>query len=220
MTWPRWYRSPWPVRLVVAGAALTALGLVIWLVASLTLGARWRQGQLDALAQSVRADSIARDERTLRRIDSMRVLILSDSLDRLATLLQAQDRRRRASADSVRAWQRAYATLAASSTPSETLQVVKRLVVQLVEHVELLEQRVAAGDAMLAAAQARARTFQEGRDRALAALDSTERARRRLHAMLERAEPPCRLCPSRKASFVLGLAADEGLRLLVRQAAR
>lgn len=43
MTYPRYYRSPWPSRLLIVGAAVAAIGLLVITVLSLIAASQWCQ---------------------------------------------------------------------------------------------------------------------------------------------------------------------------------
>ncbi len=204
---PYWYRSAWPMRILVGIGACA----VIALVAIVIFGAQERNGWVrdrdDALGASAAAAESLASERALRFADSLRIVDLQARMLRTDSEKRVSDSRRRLLADSVAQLRSQFTALADSSTPSDSVWVLLQLVHGLDAQNDELERRITLADSATQLAQNAARVFQEGRDRAIAQVEQQASVIAQQKAVLARADPPCRFCPSRKASFVAGVAA-------------
>jgi len=189
---------------LIVGAAV-ALALVVVTVLSGRSASRWARDRDSALATAaVAAESLA-SERALRYTDSLQLVDLRARGSRIESEKRASDDRRRVLAGEVAALRREFTALADSSTPSDSVFVLMQLVHGLDAQNDELERRVVIADSSAAEWQRTARVLSEGRDRAIAQVEQMASVTAQLRSSLERADPPCRGCPSRKASYLAGL---------------
>lgn len=221
MTAPRWYRSPWPLRIAYAVAAVALLAAVI-------AALQGRSDRRDRDSALEKADSLR------HTLTDVQYLLTLSKLDAAAQREEKEIWKKRVAESDYRysIISRRLDTLTKQfaamplNTARDTLEAFPVLVEKCNE-CERAREELAKGKA----AADSARVHAEGETAALVRSDSIRAARlfaveannRAIAERLAQAEPPCRTgipfvrCPSRKASFFWGVAFDEAVRLTVRQ---
>lgn len=208
---PRWSHSPWLVRVLLGMAALAVIALVSLVIYGAQERQRWYSHR-DMLRDSAKV-----------ALDSMRIAFkAAASSDSAIAVLRKEkaasdsaaarsDRRRAVVVQQNLALRSELADSQVTRTPEDSVWVLMQLVHGQDAIIAEDSIRLQAEKNARAKSEAEAREFQQGRDNALSLLKDSEGLIAKQMRQLDRSEPKCRGCPTRKASYMAGVATGIGL---------